>query len=241
MRGLVRRVGAGLSARRPAVTGALDLLKLIDVSSGSGNFTASRTCVALIYAFGPGGSGASSFASGIGGGGGGAAAFKCLKLNPGQTLTYALGAPGGAVLPGSGDGKPGTATTVRFPSGTVMTASGGGGGTLGGGGTGGLAMGGDLNRAGGAGGFPATPGGSGQMGGTGGVGGFAAGGGGGAAGFLDQPALFTGGAGSAGKSDGSAAAMGGFPGGGSGADSSGDGGALAGGSGRVLILILRAR
>lgn len=241
MRGLVRRVGSGLSAKRPPVAGALDLLKLIDVTSGSGNFTAARSCVALIYAFGPGGSGASSYASGMGGGGGGAAAFKCLKLNPGQSLAYVLGVPGGAVLPGSGDGKPGTATTVRFPNGVVMTAAGGSGGTLSGGGAGGIATGGDLNRTGGAGGFPTSPGGSGQMGGTGGLGSYSAGGGGGGAGFLDQPALFSGGAGSAGKSDGSAATVGGFPGGGSGAESSGEGGTLAGGNGRVLILILRAR
>lgn len=154
MRGLVRRVGSGLSAKRPPVAGALDLLKLIDVTSGSGNFTAARSCVALIYAFGPGGSGASSYASGMGGGGGGAAAFKCLKLNPGQSLAYVLGVPGGAVLPGSGDGKPGTATTVRFPNGVVMTAAGGSGGTLSGGGAGGIATGGDLTGRGEPGAFP---------------------------------------------------------------------------------------
>jgi hypothetical protein len=241
MRGLVRRISSGLSAKRPAANGALELLKLIDANNGSGNFTAVRSCVALIYAFGPGGSGAAIYAQGLGGGGGGAAAFKCVKLSPGQSLGYSVGAPGAAVLPGTGDGKAATATIVRLPGGGTVTAGGGGGGTLTAGGAGGVATGGDLNRAGGSGGYPATAGGTGQMGGTGGLATSSGSGGGGAAGFLDQPAMFTGGAGSAGKSDGNSVQSGGFPGGGSGAESTGEMGVAAGGGGRVLIFVLRAR
>jgi hypothetical protein len=229
LRGLV---GQGMDGRKFYRDALFDLVGIVDVTSGSGSIIAPRSCVALIYAFGPGASGSGQ----NGGGGGGSALFKRLRLIQGQTINYTVGTPGAQ---NAGSGFDATDTTIAPPFGVVLTAGGGKTNIGAAGGLAGAASGGDINRSGGAGGAATLAGLPGTGGGVGGAGGgvSAGGGGGGGAGFSDIGPGLSGGAGSAGNLG--ATAAGGAYGGGSGGSQSG-GTSGAGGPGRVAIWLLRA-
>lgn len=193
--------------------GALvEVLSITDASTGSGSVTAQRRCVAMIYAWGAGGSGWAGGSS-AGKGGSGAALYKRLRLNRGQSLSYSIGS-GGAAVADDGNthpGNPGGPTTIMLPQGVQLVAGGGSGGAGGVAGAGGTATGGDVNRAG-------TPGGS-------------------APGFTDVIGYLAGGlAGNSGFSGGAGT----VPGGPGGAGSSGNGSVSGmGAGGRAFIILVR--
>jgi hypothetical protein len=223
---------------RKDVSGAvLEVVGVVDASSGTGSITAAKTCTALIYLGGAGGSGADDTTNAAGGGGG-AAVFKRMRLAKGQTLSYSVGAAGAAVNASSG--HDGGDTTVTLPNGLTLTAGGGKAGPTGvvNGGAGGIATGGDINRNGGAGG--SGSGGSGASGGIGGGAGGAGGsgsnrgGGGGGAGFSDVASFFNGAGG--GQGGGGGGVGGGSYGGGGGSINLTSG---AGAAGRVVIWLVR--
>ncbi len=227
LRGLV---GQGVAGRKSYRDAFLDVVGGVTATSGTGSISAPRVCQAQIWAWGPGGSGASTGP----GGGGGAALFKRLTLSQGQKISWAIGSPGGAAA--NPDGQDGTDTTVTLPSGVVMIAGAGKGALdvpFQPGGDGGVAIGGDVNRSGGKGGTDSTANAQ-----SGGLGGGAAGSGtaagGGAAGFSDQVVGGIVDGGSGGNNDGAGSA----PGGGSGTSS---GAPKTGGTGKVVILLVRAR
>lgn len=213
LRGLV---GQGMDGKKRQTGGQIELVGFADASAASGMIVAPKSCVALIYAWGPGGSGCAGTGS-PGGGGGGGAVYKRVRLSARQSITYACGVRG---VPVTDDGnvQPGndtTDTTVTLPSGAVVTAGGGKKGNGGAPGVGGVASGGDLNRSG-ANGF-----------GSGGT----------AAGFADLVPGLAGGAGGALGGNGSAGSA---AGGGGGAGSGGMGSISgAGANGRVLIMLVR--
>lgn len=189
LRGLV---GQSMSGRKPKAFPAL--VRQIDESLGASSFTATKAAVALIYAWGAGGSGARDGSNVASGGGGGGAGYKRIRITPGQVISWSIGVGGAA--PGSDltDGSPGTATTVTLPTGVVLTAGGGQGGARGSsprtGGLGGVVSGPwDIARTGGKGGDgvtgASTAGESPVNGGTGGPASGNYGGGAGAAGFTD--------------------------------------------------------
>lgn len=229
--GLRGFVGQGMDARKTA--GRPTLLAIKDTTSSTDSYTATTGCIALIYAWGAGGSG-SLDGSQASGGGGGAAGYKRLRMTAGQVLSWSVGA--GAAAPTT-VGIDGGDTTVTLPGGLVLTAGGGKGGADGAvaGGAGGVASGSwDVARnggAGGPGGGSATAGGSPTGGGTGGAASGNYGGGGGSAGFTDKVSGLptgNGGAGNAGSDEATA------PGGASGGGSVGQ----PGKNGRVLVYIL---
>ena len=230
LRGLV---GQGVDGKKSYSSAIPTVVGLIDATSGSGAITAPRPCTALVYAYGGGGSGASG--GNPGGGGGGGALFKRVRLALGQRISFVVGA-GGAPCASDADGNSGTATVVTLPSGQVVSATGGFGGTTTGAGVGGSGIGGDVNRVGGDGGR-ASAGTSTVGGGAGGASGGAAGGGGGA-GFSDSGAALVGGNGG----NGSFAASSPGQQGGGGSGSAGPGSVSGiGGQGRVVIQLLRIR
>lgn len=124
IRGLVGQSMGGPSKPRPS---------LPDYVSATANttFTARYTGVALVYAYGSGGSGGQQ----DGGGGvlpgwGGAAAYGRFRMQRGQVMTLTPGA-GGAGVTGGGSGLPGLPggdTIVSAPDGRRMVAGGGSGG-----------------------------------------------------------------------------------------------------------------
>jgi hypothetical protein len=225
-----RQVRGGPSGRRGSAAG--DVVAQFNTPSGSGSYTPTIPVDVCIAAWGGGGSGQQNVGS-CPGGSGAAAGYKVLKMYPGQTLSWSVGAGGAAS--GGGNGLPGDDTTVTLPNGVVLTAKGG----LGGAGasvSGGPATPGwDISRAGGAGGnnagtngAAATPG-----GGAGGVGSGTFGGGGGGAGFSDIKIGFNGGTGA----NGNSATPTGNGAGGCGCPIS----ALTGGPGRVIVIATVSR
>lgn len=236
MRGLRGLIAQGASGNKSAYSPRTEVLSVLDISSGTASVISDRSCWALIYLFGAGGSGSGGNQGG--GGGGGAALFKRVRLSPKQSLSPSVGAPGAANSSGTG-GLPGGDTTLTLPSGILLTA---GGGKAGMGGTvpppapGGIATNGDINRMGGAGGGNGGNGSpAGLGGGAGGLGYSLAGsgGGGGGAGFSDVGPSLGGGNGSPGAVN----LPGGNYGAGSGAWNSGTAG--AGGIGRAVIWLVR--
>jgi hypothetical protein len=233
LRGLV---GQGMNGRRNR---AMQLAAVpVVATSGSGVVTARRACVALIFAWAPGGSGGSDGS----GAGGGAALFKRVYLPRGAALSYSIGAPGAGVS-SSSNGNDGGDTTVTLPSGQVLTAGGGKAGTVAdpaAGGLGGVATGGDINRRGGDGGryqsgslgLSGSPG-QGAGAGAGGAANSNRGGGGGGAGLADLLSDLIGGGGS--DASGVSSAAGSAPGGGSGGGQSASGN---GGAGKVIIVLI---
>lgn len=221
-------VGQSMAAKKkvPAVTP----IAVIDSAVTASPYIATRKCWAFVYATGAGAGGGPQGGNDASGGGGGAALFKKLRLNPGQSISWTVGA-GGLGGTGIGNGFDGGDTVVTAQTLTPLVAGGGKRGLHGvtpvSGGLGGIATGGDINRSGGGGGADGSNGGAATGGGTGGVGATHEGGGGGAAGFSETGLLLKGGNGGDQNTIGSASA----PGGGSGADG-GDGAA-----GRVWIFI----
>lgn len=229
LRGLV---GQGMSGRR-SVDNPIDVVGIIDATSGSSTFVAPKKCIAHVFVFGGGASGAVGGSNG--GGGGGAACYQRIRLVRGGEISYSVGV-GGIGVSSTSDGVNGGDSIVTLPNSTVLFAGGGKKGTnLGG--AGGIASGGAINRAGGAGGNQGLPGANGDIGGGVGGGTVIQGGGGGAAGFSDIALTLVGGAGSSGSITLSLA--GSSPGGGSGAGATGNSSG-SGGGGRVYILAVRA-
>lgn len=144
LRGLV---GQGMDGRRRLTGGRVELLRIIDANFG-GAIAAPTSCVALIFAWGGGGSGAANGGGGAGRGGPGAALYRRVRLGRGQIISYAVGG-GGASVEDAGTpvaGNAGSATIVTLPGGLTLTAGGGQGGTSGSGdGNGGVAIGGEIN------------------------------------------------------------------------------------------------
>ena len=236
LRGLVAQ---GVSGRKSYHDAKARIVGMVDTAApGSGSFTTAVACQALIYLFGPGGS-AETGSIPSSGAGAGAALFKRARLGPGQTLSWTCGAPGAATSV-NGIGNDATDTTLTGAGLNLRAGGGKGGGrvTPGTGGLGGVAFGGDINRAGGQGG--SGNGTSGQNapdpgGGIGGTGSGSADGGGGAGGFGDDASGLAGGSGSNGAGSSTSPSA---PGGGTGGTTSA-GGSLAGANGRVYILFLR--
>ena len=236
LRGLV---GQGMDGRRRAGGLPSEVIAPVVLTGGSGSVVAPKKCIALIHAWGAGGSGA-NIDFGAGGGGGGAAVFKRVRLVAGQSLAYVIGVGGSGVS--TGDGIAGSDTTLALPSGLVLRAGGGKGGTGIGEGAGGMPTNGDINRLGGAGGGIVGTAGQTPLGGGAGGGGASSffGGGAGAAGFSDIDPSFIGGGGSAASGAGSGTTAGASPGGGSGATyTAGIGVTGSGGSGKIVIVLLR--
>ena len=228
-------VGQRLDGRKVFSGG---LLAHFDDLTGSGAFTATRNCLAVVRAWGAGGAGGSdSTLFRAAGGGGGGAGYKVVRMGAGQILRWSVGLPGtSTATPPDGAGNAGGDTIIVLPTGISLIASGGKGGPNGGsntpGGVGGQPVGAwDLARSGGAGGQdgPSSTAGSSPLGG--GLGGAFSGGygGGGApAGFSDiQPGVLLGNGG------GGGGAAPGFGGGSGGSSPS-----LAGGTGRVIVIAL---
>lgn len=208
----------------------------------AGSYTATIDCWALIYAWGAGASGATG--NSASGGGGGAAAYKRVRLLPGQTIGWSVGAAGAAQPANGSDGFDGGDTTITLPSSVVLTAGGGKKGRSGTatGGLGGECLGPwNTARRGGKGGNGAsssggTAGESPQYGGVGGSGSGNFGGGGASAGFSDiSPALPVGN-GTPGASDQNLTT--GRPGGASGGGPDFAGGRPAGAPGAVLVYVV---
>jgi hypothetical protein len=220
-------VGQGVDGKKLLRGAMAQLIVFADVNSGNGSISPRFAGLGLIFAWGAGG-GALGGNGSDPGGGGGAALFKLVRMVSRQPISYLVGVGGNAA--------DGTDTIVTLPDGRLLRA---GGGKLGvgiAGGLGGQAVGGDLNRAGGAGGGNGS--GAAQAGVFGGSFGAAAGsigGGGGAGGFSDQPHGLSGGSGSSGNSTGNSA-NGAAPGGGAGGSFATGG---IGGPGRFLFIGLR--
>lgn len=220
-------VGQGMDGSRSR---SARLLAVHDVGPGAGSISISEDVHAQIFSWGGGGGGQTG---GSRSGAGGAALFKCVRLGRGQRIDYVVAGIAAAGVAG-GD------TIVSVPGSVALVAR--GGATLGG--AGGLATGGDVNRAGASGivadatnngaGNAASPGGG--AGGTGiyspGTGAVSAGGGG-AAGFADIGQFLAGGNGGNGGSSGAAGGI--AAGGGSGQSNTGG----AGGAGRLVIVLMR--
>ena len=233
-------VGQGVDGRKRNDRPPRMVILPVFATSGSGVVFAPTKCVALIAAWGAGGSGANQVLLGTaGGGGGGGFLAKRVRLAKGQSISFSVGLPGLGV-PTDTDGNNGGATTVTLPSGVVLTAGGGAKGTSTGGGLGGTSQNGDVNRAGGLGGGVGgnqsgeTP----AFGGLGGTGSSGCGGGGGAAGFVDSDQSFIGGAGTSGASSGGFSGPGSIPGGGSGGSTTTMFTSGQGGQGRVVIVLI---
>ncbi len=234
-------VGQGMSARK---TARVSLVRVIDVTSGSGSYTPTTNVTALIHAWGAGGSGAFNSTQVASGAGGGAAGYKSVRVAAGQTISYSVGAGGADQNTDVNDGFDGGDTTVTLP-GFVLTAGGGKKGVQGAspksGGLGGVCSGPwTTARSGGAGGDgvtgAGTAGGSPTGGGTGGAGSGNYGGGGAAAGFTDlYPGLPAPGNGHAANSSSDASTA---PGGATGGANSNTG-TFAGKDGRVVIYVMR--
>jgi hypothetical protein len=225
--------GQGMNGHKRGADAKVDAVQVVEVTSlGTGSVTVLRHGWALIYLLGVGGSGEASAGRG---GGGGAALYRRVRVTPGQIISWTLGTPG-AAAPTSTPGNDGTDSTVTTPTGLVLKAGAGKGGTSVAPGAGGVATGGDINRNGGAGGTFAGNGvGAGLGGGNGGAGSGNGGGGGGGAGFSDVGSALAGGSGGAGPS-GAGALYGGGGGGtvsGTGFDSG------AGVGGRLVIWFVR--
>jgi hypothetical protein len=146
-------VSQSMTGRKSRVGIQSQLLALYTLSSGSGSITAPVNCWALIAVRGPGGSGRTGGGSANGGGGGGVV-YKRIRLTAGQSLAYALGAPGAGQTSSDSPGNAGTDSTVTLPDGRVLRAGAGGGAESPVGGAGGIASGGDINVNGSAGGSP---------------------------------------------------------------------------------------
>lgn len=231
LRGLV---GQHMAAKKDYSGARISFLTAVDITAGSGSFTAKAVCQALVYLIGPGGCGGGANSNVGSGGGGGAALFKRIRLRPGDVLAWTCGAAGtpgvdatdttisvnGAVSATAGGGKsaPGTANVVM---------------------PGGIAIGGDINRPGGAGGTgtggsTGTPGiDAGVGGGVGGAGGSGFGGGGAGAGFGDVLAELQGGNGAASATS--------LAGGANGGASGGNAILGNGGAGHVYMVVVRAQ
>jgi hypothetical protein len=169
LRGVLGQRMSGQRAERVRVCGVYEYLvaQTVAVSKGTG-----RTVFAEAFLVGPGGGGNGSSQ----GSGGGASLVKRFKLAPGQScqIVIPVGGAGGAV------GADGADTVLTLPGGITCRAGGGKAD-----GRGGVAEGGDLNRAGGAGGVGFANGLAGDHGGAGGAGNGFGSGGGGPAGFSD--------------------------------------------------------
>lgn len=193
MAGFTRPLGGVLGrplGAKKQFTGTSDLVwSQVYGTSGFLDVPGNRKAIATILAWGAGGSGRPSGA----GGGGAGALMKIVRVAPGQRITWTIGL--GEVGPNGQDGKAGGDTTVTLPSGFVLRATGGAGGTSTAGGAGGVGIGGDINRKGGDGGSSSTQGAAGEFGGAGQA---ATNGGGGAAGFSDFGGPFIGAPGFAG-------------------------------------------
>lgn len=193
---------------------------------GAATFTAPFNMVAEVFCWGGGAAGANGGPGNPGSGAG--ACMKRVSLATGQQLALNIGAGGTPLGAGAGV-NPGTASTVTFPDGSTMTAT---GGQVAAGGT---ATGGEYNRSGGA--LHAA----GVNGGPAGANGSSANGGGGAGGFSDlftsPPALLGGGGGIGGSGSGGGGNAGLSPGGGGGGALNGGGG--PGGGAKVSVVILQ--
>lgn len=186
--GLRGFVGQTMSGRKD-YSGAVPIIyDVAELAAGSGTITAPRDCWCTAMLIGGGGSGANNSGGGESGGGGGGAVYGRFRVFAGEVLSYTIGV-GGAAVPPTSAGNPGTDSTLTTPTGIVLIAGGGRGGVVGNdaaGGPGGVASGGRYNWSGGTGG--ACVGGVGQAGqpgenggGAGGAGVSDSGGGGGAA------------------------------------------------------------
>jgi hypothetical protein len=115
--------------------------------------------------------------------------FKRQKVQKGQAIPYSVGVGGGRMTTGNLAGIAGGDTTVTLPNGTILRAGGGAGGgaVTNTPAAGGVAVNGDLNRAGGRGGYSNSNATAGEFGGAPGSAG--PGSGGGAGGFTDLPFL----------------------------------------------------
>jgi hypothetical protein len=158
-------VGQGMSGRR--ARGVMPN-RILDVTTGSGTVTLTKSATALIFLFGGCGSGAAQNAGTRGGGGGGAALFRRVALSAGSKIAYSVGAGGAGVITDPGGlGNAGGDTTLTLPDGRILRAGGGQGGVSGAASAaGGVAIGGDVNRTGGAGGGAGIAGSAGEDGGS---------------------------------------------------------------------------
>lgn len=157
LRGLVAQSMIGRKGNLPVSP----VPQMLDTFAGSGVFISLYTGILSIYVFGSGGAG--DGASGGGGaGGGGGAAFKRIRVTPGQMLPWSVGIGAAGV---SGAGSDGGPTTVTLPNGNILLATGGLGSSSRNGASGGVGSGGDASGTGGTGGNANSTGAAGSNGG----------------------------------------------------------------------------
>lgn len=119
----------------------------IQLRTSSGSFVAPLDCLASIFLWGGGGSG--EVAAGYRAGGGASALYKSFPLVRGARVEFEIGLGGPSQGTAGQPGNHGQASILRIPGGATLIAGGGGGGGKNSQiGRGGVASGGDINRAG---------------------------------------------------------------------------------------------